>query len=138
MKIPEFYLTIPPLNFTINPHEDPQPQRRKPIMAKKRNGPSKSAAIRDVLMANGKLTAKEVVSILAAKGIKVREGLVYGVKGYMKGRKGRRRKAQQMVARVTPTTGSADAVKTILKIKSWASEVGGLRRLKALVDALSE
>jgi|SRR6516165_12579954 hypothetical protein len=107
-------------------------------MAKKRNGPSKSAAIRDVLKANRKMMAKDVVSTLAERGIKVKEGLVYAVKGYMKGRKGRRRKAQQMVARVTPTTGSADAVKTILKIKSWASEVGGLRRLKELVDALSE
>jgi hypothetical protein len=106
-------------------------------MAKKKTGPSKSAAIRDVLKENRKLTAKEVVSVLAAKGIKVKEGLVYGVKGYMKGRKGRRRKAQQMVAKVTPTTGSADAVKTILKVKAWASEVGGLKKLKELVDALS-
>jgi hypothetical protein len=107
-------------------------------MAKKRNGPSKSAAIRDVLMANGKLTAKEVVSILAAKGIKVKEGLVYAVKGYMRGRKGRRKKAQQMVAKVAVTTGDGDAVKTILKIKGWANEVGGLKRLKSLVDALAE
>src|SRR5579864_7510920 len=107
-------------------------------MARKRTGPNKSAAIRDVLTANRKLTAKEVVSTLAEKGIQVNEGLVYAVKGYLKGRKGRRRKAQQMVARVTPTTGSADAVKTILKIKSWANEVGGLRKLKELLDALSE
>jgi len=107
-------------------------------MAKKRTGPSKSAAIRDVLMANGKLTAKEVVSVLAAKGIKVREGLVYGVKGYMKGRKGRRKKIRQMVATVAVTTGDGDAVKTILKVKGWANEIGGLKKLKELVDALSE
>lgn len=103
-------------------------------MAKKRNGPSKSAAIRDVLKANGKLTAKEVVSILAEKGIKVKEGLVYKVKGYMKGRKGRK----EIVATVAATTNNGDAVKTILKLKSWASEVGGLKKLKELVDALSE
>jgi hypothetical protein len=71
-----------------------------------------------------KATAKEVVSVLAAKGIKVKEGLVYGVKGYMKGRKGRRRKAQRMVSRVA-ATGNTDPVKTILKIKDWAGDTGG-------------
>ena len=58
-------------------------------MAKKKTGPSKSSAIRDVLKTNRKMMAKDVVSTLAAKGIKVNEGLVYAVKGYLKGRKGR-------------------------------------------------
>jgi hypothetical protein len=43
-----------------------------------------------------------------------------------------------MVTRVAATNGHLDPVNTILKIKSWASEVGGLKKLKALVDALSE
>jgi hypothetical protein len=107
-------------------------------MPKKKTGPSKSAAIRDVLKANRKMMAKDVVSTLAAKGIQVNEGLVYAVKGYLKGRKGRRRKARQMVAKVAVTTGDGDAVKTILKIKGWGNEVGGLKKLKELVDALSE
>lgn len=106
-------------------------------MAKKKTGPSKSAAIRDVLKANRKLTAKEVVAELSAKGVKVNEGLVYAVKGYLKGRKGRRRKAQRMVSRVA-ATGNTDPVKTILKVKGWASEIGGLKKLKELVDALTE
>jgi hypothetical protein len=29
-------------------------------------------------------------------------------------------------------------VKTILSVKAWAAEVGGLKNLKALVDALCE
>lgn len=33
---------------------------------------------------------------------------------------------------------TADAVKTIRKVKSWAEEVGGFTKLKALVDALSD
>ncbi len=33
---------------------------------------------------------------------------------------------------------SGDAVKTILKVKGWAAEIGGMKKLKALVDALSE
>ena len=106
-------------------------------MAKRKEGPSKSAAIREVLKENRKLTAKEVVSALAAKGIQVTEGLVYFNKGKMKGRRGRRKKARQMVARVA-ATGNTDPVATILKVKSWASELGGMKKLKALVDALTE
>jgi hypothetical protein len=93
--------------------------------------------IRDVLKQNPKLTAKEVVAALTKKGLKVKEGLVYFVKGQMRGRKGRRKKARQMVARIT-ATGNTDPVATILKVKRWANEVGGLKKLKALVDALSE
>ena len=44
---------------------------------------------------------------------------------------------RQLVANVA-ATGNSDPVRTILKVKSWANEVGGLRKLKALVDALSE
>ena len=42
-----------------------------------------------------------------------------------------------MVANVA-ATGNIDPVATILKVKGWASEIGGLKKLKALVDALSE
>jgi hypothetical protein len=83
------------------------------------------------------MEAKEVVSTLAGKGIKVADTLVYYVKGKMKGRKGRRKKARQMVAKVG-ATGNSDPVATILKVKCLASEVGGMKKLKALVDALSE
>src|SRR5436190_966190 len=115
---------------------NPHPKKSLP-MAKKKQSQSMSAAIRDVLKANPKLTAKEVVTALAKKGLRVKEGLVYFVKGRMKGRKGRRKKAGQMVARVT-ATGNSDPVATILKVKRWAEDVGGIKQLKALVDALSE
>jgi hypothetical protein len=55
----------------------------------------------------------------------------------MAGRKGRHKKAQRMIANVA-ATGNSDPVKTILMVKHWANEVGGLKKLKALVDALSE
>jgi hypothetical protein len=42
-----------------------------------------------------------------------------------------------MVAKVA-ATGNHDPVATILRVKGWANEVGGLKKLKALVDALSE
>jgi hypothetical protein len=42
-----------------------------------------------------------------------------------------------MVARVA-ATGNSDPVATIRKVKVLADELGGLRKLKALVDMLSE
>jgi hypothetical protein len=55
----------------------------------------------------------------------------------MKELRGRRKKDRQMVANVA-ATGNSDPVATILKVKRWANEVGGMKKLKALVDALSE
>jgi len=55
----------------------------------------------------------------------------------MKGRRGRRKKAQQAVA-TAAATGYSHPVTTIRKVKGWANEVGGLKGLKAVVDALSE
>ncbi len=109
-------------------------------MAKQNNGVNKSEEIRQLLKANPKITAKEVYSTLGAKGIKVSEKLYYLVKGKMLGRQAHRNKARKMVAKVAASTGSgnADALSTILKIKSWANQVGGLKKLRALVEALSE
>jgi hypothetical protein len=106
-------------------------------VAKQKNEVNKSEEIRQLLRANPKITAKEVVATLGAKGIKVSEHLYYFVKGHMKGRK---KKARTMVANVATAahTSRSDALSTILKIKKLAEEVGGLKTLKALVDALSE
>ncbi len=107
-------------------------------MAKKRKGGvNKSEEIRQILQANPAMSANEVVSSLAARGLKVTANLVYFLKGKMKGRQGRRKKAQRMVARVAATS-NADPVKTILMVRSCAAELGGLKNLKALIDALSE
>lgn len=109
-------------------------------MAKQKNGVNKSEEIRQMLKANSKVSAREVRDTLAAKGIKISDKLYYLVKGKMLGRQAHKKNARKMVAKVAATTGagSADAVSTILKLKKWAGEVGGLRNLKALVDALSE
>src|ERR1035438_7004719 len=108
-------------------------------MAKK-TGINKSEHIRELLTADPKIGAKEVVAALAGKGIKVSEHLYYFIKGQLQGRKRRKKKAQKMVAKVAKATGtgSADALSTILKVKGLANEFGGLKKLKALVDALSE
>ena len=104
-------------------------------MAKQKTEMSKSEEIRGLLKTDPKTPVKEVVANLAERGISVTPNLVYFIKGKMKGR---RQKARHMVETVARTTGEVDAVKTILKVKGWAVEVGGLKKLKALVDALSE
>lgn len=107
-------------------------------MAKKKDDVNKSEEIRQLLKANPDMPVKVVVANLAGRGLTVTDNLVYFIKGKMKGRKGRKKRARQMVEKVSATTGNTDAVATILKVKRWASEVGGLKKLKALVDALSE
>jgi len=110
---------------------------------------NKSQAVRDLLKANPEIKAKEAVSTLAEKGVTVTSSLFYLVKGNVAGRKSRRRKNKQkavtmMTASVngdvsaTPAKGKSDALATIRKIKNLAAEVGGLRSLRELVDALSE
>src|SRR5436305_615099 len=113
-------------------------------MAKKtRSGEvNKSAEIRELIRNNPKISASEVISTLAGKGIEVNASLYYFNKGKLKGRRGRRKKARQMVANVGATmsangpTKTSDVVATILKVKHLASEVGGLKKLRALIEAL--
>ncbi|HTU20476.1 MAG TPA: hypothetical protein VMG10_20600 [Gemmataceae bacterium] len=109
-------------------------------MARQKSGVNKSEEIRQLLRENPKSTAKEVCAALAEKGIKVSEKLYYLVKGKMLGRKAHKRKVRNMAVRIATSTGtgSADALSTILKVKSWANEVGGLKKLRALVEALTE
>ena len=109
-------------------------------MAKKSNGVNKSEEVLQLLKANPAIGAKEVVAKLAEKGIKISNALYYFTKGKMKGRKARQQKDQKAVARVAESTHvfRSDALSTILKVKAWANEVGGMKTLKALVEALSE
>jgi hypothetical protein len=109
-------------------------------MTKRNNGVNKSEEIRQLLRANPNVSAKEVRDALRAKGIKISDKLYYLVKGKMLGKQSRKNKAQKMVAKFAASTGTgnADALSTILKIKSCANQVGGLKKLRALVEALSE
>jgi hypothetical protein len=115
-------------------------------MAKKRQSGevNKSEAIRGFLKEHPKATSTEAIKTLAAKGIKVKASLFYFVKGNLKGRNSRRKKARQMVANVSATMSingpaiTSDVVATILKVKHLAADVGGLKKLKALVEALGE
>ena len=111
---------------------------------------NKSQAIRDLLKEQPDIKANDAVSALGAKGVTIKTSLFYIVKGKVAGGKSRRRKnkrkAVQMMTspangEASPTTAvksTSDALATIRKIKGLAVEVGGLRSLKALVDALCE
>ena len=109
-------------------------------MAKKKNGQNKSQVIRDLLTDNPTLKAKEVVKALAEKGVKVKEGLVYAVKGAMKAKKKRKARVEKAAkaASVSGASSKTDAITMIREVKSLAVKAGGYDKLKELVDALSE
>ena len=116
-------------------------------MARKSTKPgevNKSEAMRHLLTENPQIKAAEAIATLAKQGIKGNPSLFYFVKGQMKGKKGRKKKARQMVESVTATmsangpTKTGDVISTIIKVKHLAAEVGGLKKLKALVEALGE
>src|SRR5271154_2954369 len=93
--------------------------------------PNKSALVQAFLKGNRKMMAKDVVSALAEKGVTVTEGLVYFVKGNMKGKRSQKKKAEKATALAvtatvssTPSLANGDALKTILKVKAFAAEVG--------------
>ena len=120
-------------------------------MAKKQQQPgefNKSQAIRELLKENPKIKANAAVAALAEKGVAIKTSLFYIVKGKALGRKGRRRRNRRRAVELvnaaaghTSSTGAAghvDAVAAIRKVKSLAAELGGLRMLKELVNALAE
>ncbi len=114
---------------------------------KSQNGVNKSAAIRELLKENSEIKAGAAVAALGEKGITITPGLFYLVKGKMVGRKRRRRKVYRNAVNVAAASGDdgatgatkkSSALATIRKVKAVAAEVGGLRNLKELIDALSE
>src|SRR5205823_3515506 len=98
-------------------------------------GPNKSQAIRDLLTAKPDMMVKEVLAALADKGLKVRDNLVYFIKGKMKAKKQRRKRVVR-AARAATTNG--DPVTLVREIKALAGRSGGIDKLKELVEALAE
>jgi arginine repressor len=97
---------------------------------------NKSAAIRELIAHHPNGTSKEVVSLLAQKGIKVRPTLVYYIKS--KQRQQQRRQKRQHVAETSRNTGAVNPVELVLGVKAIARQAGGIAYLKQLVDALAE
>lgn len=97
---------------------------------------NKSAKIREIHAQNPKAKTKEIVEILGQKGLSVHPNLVYLVLSKMRGRK-RRQKRLQAIEN-SRKAGVTNPVELILRVRSVAMEAGGIRKLKALVDALAE
>jgi hypothetical protein len=103
------------------------------------NEVNRSQAIRDLLKTHPDIGGKEAIAKLAEQGIEVKNSLFYLVKGKMIGSKKRKKRATAkavQIAKASAPVGS-DALATIKKVKVLAAEVGGLRTLKALVEALT-
>jgi hypothetical protein len=94
---------------------------------------NKSAAIREALTANPQASAKEIVGILGAKGLKVQVPLVYFIKS-----KSRHAKQKQKRANIAASYTSSNPITLIQGIKRLAREAGGMVNLKKFVDALAE
>jgi hypothetical protein len=91
---------------------------------------NKSAAIREMIEHHPQARSKEIVRLLAEKGLKVQPTLVYYIRSREKHLK-RRGKNQRAAS-----TGSP--VQLIVKVKALSQEAGGMRNLKQLVDILAE
>ena len=104
-------------------------------MPKPKNGVNRSQAIRDILAVNPKTPSNEIISTLAAKGIKVSHTLIYFVRGHMKNAK--RKKMRQRVAQAVPST-NGNPIELIRRVKGLAADVGGINKLKQLVEMLAE
>src|SRR5262249_2109409 len=100
-------------------------------MAKKKRG-VKSSAIRELLTTNRKMPVSEIVTKLAEKGIKVSKPQVYVIRLKMGARRRKRIKAKAAAM----VGGNGDALAVIRSVKSLAADVGGMGKLKELVEAL--
>jgi hypothetical protein len=97
---------------------------------------SKSTAIREALAQNPKAGSKEIIALLAGKGVKVAPTLVYYVKS--KQNLARRRQKRERIAAASRKTATTNPVELVLRVKDLSREVGGIANLKMLVDLLAE
>lgn len=100
------------------------------------NPGSKSEAIREALAQNPKATSKEIIALMAGKGIKVAPTLVYYVKS--KRNLAKRRQKRERIAAASRKTATTNPVELVLRVKDLSREVGGIANLKMLVDLLAE
>src|SRR3954466_13449205 len=103
------------------------------------NGVNKSQVIRDLLRENPTIKGKDAIATLAKKGIDIKYNLFQFVKGSVQGGTRKQGPARQQSAGAAESSRkSADTLATIRMVKSLATDVGGLRTLKQIVDALSD
>lgn len=114
---------------------------------------SKSEAIRKIIKEQPEATANDVVALLKKRGTEVSANLVYIVKATSKVKSRRKllkeqatiESADQACLMIPPSrtvviasNAAGDPVAVIRNVKRFAEEVGGLGKLKALVEAIAE
>src|SRR5262249_46270040 len=104
--------------------------------APQKSAVDKAAAVKAELQKNPKAKASEIVSTLAAQGIKVSGTYVYMVKGKAKAKKKKEKREKALAT--TKSMGAPDPVELIRQVKELALRMGGLRHLKQLVEVLGE
>src|SRR5208282_4047977 len=97
---------------------------------------NKSVAVKEILAKNPKAKVSEVISALAAQGVKVSYTYVYALKS--KGKAKKRKEKREKAVATSNGLGVLDPVDLIREVKSLALRTGGLRNLRQLVDVLGE
>src|SRR5438309_4008918 len=84
----------------------------------------KSAAVRELLTQQPHASVKEIVALLAGRGIPVNPNLVYLLKGKLKAQ--RRRRIRRQAVEAGRSAGLADPVELVRRVKELASAAGGI------------
>jgi hypothetical protein len=97
---------------------------------------NKTVAVKEFLAKNPKAKVSEVVSTLAAQGIKVSYTYAYALKS--KGKAKKRKEKREKAVASSNSMGVANPVELIVGVRRLAAGAGGIRHLKQLVDVLAE
>jgi hypothetical protein len=96
----------------------------------------KSAAVRELLVQQPHASVKDIVALLASRGIPVNPNLVYLIKSKLKAQ--RRRQVRRQAVEAGRNAGLADPVELVRRVKDLAKAAGGIHSLRQLVDVLAE
>lgn len=96
---------------------------------------SKSEAVRAVFEKNPEIRNKDVMSLLAKRGIQVTAALVGNIKHGLKKNSAKPRKAS-----VTTTTAQTEitGLDQLLRAKNFVAEVGGFANARSVLDTLEQ
>jgi hypothetical protein len=102
-------------------------------MARLKRG-EKTKAVREFLAANPTASPKEIVTGLAATGMKIKLGLANSLK-YGKRKPGRRR-APTVAAAARRSSNGAVTVDQLVEVKRLADSLGGIEHVRAALETL--